>query len=250
MRALAKYKPEVFDRLYENTRFEGECEVWKGELNALGYPVIQSSYGQLIRQDILVFSHLALGRATSSNDELIHTCDRLDCLNLEHMRLMTDAEKIERQLDNEARAIKQVQAGVELKYAASECGIPWRRLRVLCKIGSIEPKKEARNGQDAAGDGHRSGTLAGPEVDRGSAGRSAPHHGSIADLPSSGPVGRHSDGSLGSARVEHVSKPVHELSTLVDVDPCEPLQDLANRYGIDLFEADKIRNHNRHKEVA
>lgn len=74
---------------------------------------------------------------------------------------------------------------------------------------------------------------------------------------SSGPVGAgpdHKDTQMSTipplTSAPANAKPIRELSTLVDVDPCEPLQDLAHRYGIDLFEADKIRNNKRHKEVA
>lgn len=76
---------------YEAARFrvEGDCHIWTGAKDRWGYGLVGRGGSTMVAHK---WYWLDAGREIPAGSELDHTCRREDCVNIEHLRLLTPGE--------------------------------------------------------------------------------------------------------------------------------------------------------------
>jgi len=83
----------VEQRILTYTTKKGDCNVWSGCINNVGYPMINvKGKMKLVHRVVYEMEHGAL----LPNDEVHHACENKLCVNPEHLHLGTMPERMYR----------------------------------------------------------------------------------------------------------------------------------------------------------
>ena len=102
----------TLDRLMERGRRDGDCIVWTGSCDRAGYGRVRHAYGPYVHRVAWRLS----GRGIEPGMELDHTCNRRNCMNIDHLQAVTHAENMRLGVERRSGLCKH---GHRKKLAAS-----------------------------------------------------------------------------------------------------------------------------------
>lgn len=133
---MKSFRPQVYDAMVANCEEDSKgCLVWKGECDEYGYPIFKTKRfkeAHPMRQDEKLFEHVT--NQEIGDGVLVHTCGNRRCLEVSHMRLLTEAEDI-REYDRMMtdHAIELLSEGEPIQTVMFETGLSRVRLAFLAR---------------------------------------------------------------------------------------------------------------------